>query len=451
MTPGTNSPLQKTKITLLCPTVTSPSSSNSSSEVSTRWEYVDINQTNFTADLPGDVVQLSLQVKTVRGMYTMNRDAWGGHSQHFRKWGTQITPTPSTRKQVEKFRHQWNQYTKGTPFGGRPQGRKISTPRPNLHHNRMVEKSRERKNLPWLFREVMAPSASFAPAPTWSPVAGPLASMAQLSHGMLPLSSPGKSTTPSSEGVGEARCAKMKDEPVEPKESPLPSTSRGPQVSPISSCEDIPALMSSTEAPPEGPLDLSYQESQEEIRKIKELRKIKEETLRVAKNLEEEKKLQGQLLEMDIKIEKLESISPEQFRSMGNIMPPPQPKEEKVVRFSEPPTSPRSEEEMEVELHNPAPQAAQSPPQEPQVEVVDSGAYSSEEEDVKETRRTSWIKRREAAHRKKLCIRLVRNKVGPNSLEVYQPKTPVTPPNPLFPGKPAAKEEEAELTYTIED
>ena len=430
----------------------SPSSSNSSSEVSTRWEYVDLNQTNFTADLPGDVVQLSLQVKTVRGMYTMNRDAWGGHSQRFREWDTQITPTPATRKQVEKFKHQWNQYTKGTPFGRRPQGRRISTPRPNPHHNKIVEKSRERRNLPWLFREVIAPPVSLAPVPTWSPVAGPLSSMAQLSHGMLPLYSPGKSTTPSSEGVGEDRSAKIKEEPVEPVENPLQSTSRGPQVSPISSCEDIPALISSPEAPPEGPLDLSYKESQEEIRKIKELRKIKEETLEVAKNLlEEKKKLQDQLLEMDIKIEKLESISPEQFRNMGNILPPPQSKEEKVVRFSEPPTSPRSEEEMEVEPHNPTPQAAQSPPQDPEVEVVNSGAYSSEEEDVKETRRTSWIKRREAANRKKLCLRLVRNKMGPNTLEVYQPKTLVTPPNPLFPGKPADEEEETEPTYTIED
>ena len=66
--------------------------------------------------------------------------------------------------------------------------------------------------------------------------------------------------------------------------------------------------------------------------------------------------------------------------------------------------------------------------------MIESGVYSSEEEDIKKTQRTSWEKRREAAQRKRLCLRLVRNKVGPHSLEVDNiPNTPSTPPSPLFP------------------
>ena len=419
----------------------SPSSSTSSSEVSTKWEYINLHKTIFTADLPGDVVHLSLQVKTVRGMYTMNRDAWGGHSQRFRKWGTQITPTPATRKQVEKFKQQWNQAVKGTPMEGRSKGKRTSSPMPPQGYNRMMEKPRGRSNMPLLFRKVLAPSNNTAIAPAWSPVTGPLSSMAQLSKGMLPLSSLGKTRSSSTEGMGETQSPRIKRRPIEDVVDPMPSTSRGPMVSPISSCEDIPELIADTEAPQEeGPIDLSYRKDR------KDLMKKREEDLE-----KERKKLQDQILEMDIKIEKLESISPEQYKNMGNILPPPQPKEEPVQRFLEPPSSPRNEEEMEVEPHPPAPGVAQSPPQEPEVQVVDSGSYSTEEEDVKETRRTSWTKRREAAQRKKLCLRLVRHKIGPNSLEVYQPKTPLTPPSPLFPGKPAEEEEEAEPTYSIEN
>ena len=346
----------------------------------------------------------------------MNRDAWGGHSQRFRKWGTQITPTPATRKQVEKFKQQWNQAVKGTPTEGRSKGKRTSSPMPPQGYNRMMEKPRGRSNMPLLFRKVLAPSNNTATAPAWSPVAGPLSSMAQLSKGMLPLSSLGKTRSSSTEGMGETQSPRIKGRPIEDVVDPMPSTSRGPMVSPISSCEDIPELIADTEAPQEeGPIDLSYREDR------KDLMKRREEDFQATQDLEKErKKLQDQILGMDIKIEKLESISPEQYKNMGNILPPPQPKEEPVQRFLEPPSSPRNEEEMEVEPHPPAPGVAQSPPQEPEVQVVDSGSYSTEEEDVKETRRTSWTKRREAAQRKKLCLRLVRHKIGPNSLEVYQ-------------------------------
>ena len=74
---------------------------------------------------------------------------------------------------------------------------------------------------------------------------------------------------------------------------------------------------------------------------------------------------------------------------MGNMAPPPQVKEEKMVRFSEPPTSPGNREEEGMDILQ---EYLPSPPQEPEVKVNEGGQYSSEEEDVKETRRTSWAK-----------------------------------------------------------
>ena len=138
---------------------------------------------------------------------------------------------------------------------------------------------------------------------------------------------------------------------------------------------------------------------------------------------------------MDIKIEKLESIPLEQFKNIGNMGPPI--KEEKVVRFTEPPTlppDPREEEAMDLAPEAECTGTPHPPPLDPEVDVIESGVYSSEEEDIKENRRTSWVKCQEVAQRKRLCLRLVKNKVGPHSLEVYNiPKTPSTPPSPLFP------------------
>ena len=107
----------------------------------------------------------------------------------------------------------------------------------------------------------------------------------------------------------------------------------------------------------------------------RQLEEIRREQTQKAMVLEEEKKeLQDKLLEMDIKIEKLESIPLEQFNALGNIAPPPV-KEERMVRFQEPPTSPgdREEEGMDVLPYVP------SPPQEPEVKIQEGGPVSSEE------------------------------------------------------------------------
>ena len=122
-------------------TVASPSSAPTDCpEVTTKLEYIDLHHTSFTSTLPGDVVHLSLQVKTVKGMHTIHRDAWSGHSQHFRKWGTQITLTAATRNKLEKFKSQWNAFVRGTTQGRgrRNRGKKYSSycaaPTPSLLH-----------------------------------------------------------------------------------------------------------------------------------------------------------------------------------------------------------------------------------------------------------------------------------------------------------------------------
>ena len=79
-------------------------------EVKTLWEYIDYDNTLLKTFLPGDVVQISVQVKTTRGMHNIRRDAWGGHSHNFKKWGSQIQPTGSTKAKIIKFKKQWQDY-----------------------------------------------------------------------------------------------------------------------------------------------------------------------------------------------------------------------------------------------------------------------------------------------------------------------------------------------------
>ena len=289
---------------------------------------------------------------------------------------------------------------------------------------------RDRQNMPWVFKGIVVPPSTAAPSPTWTAVAEPLADMAQLSAGMLPLGrghtpSP-KELTPPPTPLDEKQAEVGKGEEA-PRHNP--SAVVGLKTSPISLCEDIPALVDNSPLD-EMPIDLSFERKKEEMEQAREERKLK--TLSLEK---EKRELQQKILEMDIKIEKLESIPLEQFKNIGNIGPPIM--EEKVVRFTEPPTLPRAQGEEEVMDLTPeaaCPGTPHPPPLDPEVDVIESGVYSSEEEDIKETWRTSWAKHREAAQRKRLCLRLVRNKVDPHSLEVYNiPKTSSTPPSPLFP------------------
>ena len=306
-------------------------------EVTTKWEYIDLNHTSFTSTLPGDVVHLSLQVKTVKGMHTIHRDAWGGHSQHFRKWGTQITPTVATRNKLEKFKSQWNAFVRGSSQGRgrRNRGKKYSSYPPSIDQNTLTPTWRDRHNMPWVFKGIVPPPPTAPPSPTWTAVAEPLVNMAQLSVGMLPLGRgpiPGpKEPTPST--YLEEKQAEVGEGEEAPKPAPYVV---GLKTSPISSCEDIPALVDNSPED-EMPLDLSVDQKKEEPEKAREERKL--QTLSLEK---EKKELQQKILERDIKIEKLESIPLEQFKNIGNIGTPI--KEEKVVRFTEPPHHPQTPE-----------------------------------------------------------------------------------------------------------
>ena len=232
--------------------------------------------------------------------------------------------------------------------------------------------------MPWVFKGVVPPPPTAAPSPNWTAVAEPLADMAQLSVGMLPLGR-GYTLGPK-EPTPSTPLEEEQAEVGEGEEAPKPAPYVvGLKTSPISSCEDIPALVDNSPVD-EMPLVLSVDEKKEELEQAREERKL--QTLSLEK---EKKELQQKILEMDIKIEKLESIPLEQFKNIGNIGPPI--KEEKVVRFTEPPTSPpapREEEAMDLTPEAECPGTPHPPPLDPEVDVIESGVYSSEEEDIKE-------------------------------------------------------------------
>ena len=300
-------------------------------------------------------------------MHTIHKDAWGGHSQHFRKWGTQITPTAATRNKLEKFKSQWNAFVRGSTQarGRRNRGKKYSSYPPSMDQSPLTPTWRDRYNMPWVFKGVV-PSPPTAPlSPTWTAVAEPLADTAQLSVGMLPL---GKGHSPGPEEPTPS--APLDEEQAEVgEEAPKPAPYVvGLKTSPISSCEDIPVLVDNSPED-EMHLDLSVDQKKEELEKAREERKL--QTLSLEK---EKKEHQQKILEMDIKIEKLESIPLEQFKNIGNIGPPI--KEEKVVRFTEPPTSPpdpREEEAMDLAPEAECTGTPHPPLLDPEVDVVESG------------------------------------------------------------------------------
>ena len=134
-------------------------------------------------------------------------------------------------------------------------------------------------------------------------------------------------------------------------------------------------------------------------------------------------------------IRKVETISVTDYNNMAS-----KETEGKHVRFQEPPTSPspqRCEEEMEIQEAAPV---RQDPPKEPEVLIISprSDSEDSEVETLKKVikeRTTAWEKRRERAQKKRLILRIKKNTMGPNTLEVYRgmPPTPMEAPAQLFP------------------
>ena len=92
-----------------------------------------------------------------------------------------------------------------------------------------------------------------------------------------------------------------------------------------------------------------------------------------------------------------------------------------------------------MEIQEVAP-VKQDPPKEPEVLVIyhKMDSEDSEVETLKKVikdRATAWEKRRERAQKKKLILRIKKNSLGPNTLEVYRgmPPTPMEAPAQLFP------------------
>ena len=136
-------------------------------EVSTEWKYLSLDHTHLATDLLGDVVEITLQVKTTRGFHKVKKDAWGSHQHTYQKWGSQIAPNPTTSKQIKKFNSQWREYH---------YRRDLATKRRNGY-------SFSHPPLDATTPQVLKRTTG----PTPSPVAEPLSNMALLSAGMLPL------------------------------------------------------------------------------------------------------------------------------------------------------------------------------------------------------------------------------------------------------------------------
>ena len=217
-------------------------------------------------------------------MHTIHKDAWGGHSQHFRKWGTQITPTAATRNKLEKFKSQWNAFVRGSTQGRgrRNRGKKYSSYPPSVDQSPLTPTWRDRHNMPWVFKGVVPPPPTAAPSPTWTAVAEPLADMAQLSAGMLPL---GRGYTPGpKEPTPSTPLEEEQAEVGEGEEAPKPAPYVvGLKTSPISSCEDIPALVDNSPVD-EMLLNLSVDQKKEELEQAREERKLQTLSLEKEKN-----------------------------------------------------------------------------------------------------------------------------------------------------------------------
>ena len=378
-------------------------------EVSTSWQYQNLDETTYKATLPGDVVEVNLQIKTTRGFHKVKRDAWGAHTHSYQRWGTQIQPTPTTARQISRFQKQWAEYLQRStrqaalerdprmtqPCSGEriPRAYTFQVPSTNTRTPWIVRQA-ERGSLPPPRRASLQPS----------PVAEPLSHMAQLAAGMLPMTKPNQQYPAPSSASG------------------VPPTTAAAR--PVTPPMTLPPLENN-------PLDLSCKEqARPEAPTIK--------TNPITSDEESVPDLVEETTSFSPVIRKVETISVTEYNNMP---------EDKHVRFQEPPTSPspergeeEGEEEEEMEIQEAAP-AKQDLPKEPEVVVISpkSDSEDSEVETLKKVikeRATAWKKRRERAKRKRLILRIKKNTMGPDTLEVYRgiPPTPIETPAQLFPG-----------------
>ena len=377
-------------------------------EVSTSLQYQNLHETTYKATLPGDVVEVNLQIKTTRGFHNVKRDAWGAHTHSYQRWGTQIQPTPTTARQISKFQKQWAEYLqRSTRQTALERDSKMTQPCSGGRIPRAYTFQMPGTNTrtPWIVRQaergILPPPRKASPQP--SPVAEPLSHMAQLAAGMLPLGKPNQQDpAPPSSALG-APPTTAATRPVTPPMTLPPSENN--------------------------PLDLSYrQQARPGAPTIK--------TSPITSDEESVPDLVEETTSFSPVIRKVETICVTEYNNMTS-----EETDGKHVRFLEPPTSPSPQgcEEEEMEIQEAAP-VKQDPPKEPEVLVI-SPKMDSEDSEVEtlkkviKDRATAWEKRRERAQRKKLILRIKKNSLGPNTLEVYRgmPSTQMEAPAQLFP------------------
>ena len=234
-------------------------------EVKTLWEYIDYDNTLLKTFLPGDVVQISVQVKTTRGMHNIRRDAWGGHSHSFKKWGSQIQPTGSTKAKILKFKKQWQDFQQERLRERRQQAMQQTPPTAPLAPARGHTISQHPCQFPYFLREPFRrrPSQTVPSTSTGnytpSPVAESLSQMAQLAAGMLPLHQQAPVSMPLALRPGTPR-------PMPEATAPKATTGTVSllHTSPITSEDEVPALVDSKDPGADQPIDLTIKQEPKE-------------------------------------------------------------------------------------------------------------------------------------------------------------------------------------------
>ena len=151
--------------------------------MSTLWQFTNLHETSYKATLPGDVVEVNLQVKTTRGFRKVKRDAWGAHTHSYQRWGTQIQPTSTTARQISKFQKQWIEYLErstkqqATERDPRVTQQRKGTRLPRAYNFQMPGNN---SRSPWIVRQAERGNQPLPRnnSPQPSPVAEPLSHMA---------------------------------------------------------------------------------------------------------------------------------------------------------------------------------------------------------------------------------------------------------------------------------
>ena len=194
-------------------------------------------------------------------MHQIRRDAWGGHSHSFKRWGSQIQPTGSTRNKIAKFREQWRIYqgelARRANAGASPQSRRPTSTTSSKRGPGQFRVHPNTQQMPQFLGRVLSGHPSTIPfrepsteEPTPSPVAEPLSQMALLAAGMLPLGRSSRPGTPMPSLRGPAPSRQGTPLPSTEGQTPIvitPTSSRSNSTyalhtSPISSDDEVPPL-----------------------------------------------------------------------------------------------------------------------------------------------------------------------------------------------------------------